>query len=393
MPPKTRLLRLFSAQHARLSPTATPPPFPALLRPPVPPASPSRLIHFPTRRARARNQPLSTATPRGPLRYKMSVHRLSQSMLQLPHTFDQPVTLAVIGGTGLYDLPNLKPVARLTVLTPWGFPSAPITIAETELGFPVAFLARHGKHHDLLPLDVPLRANIAALKKLGVEAIVAFSAVGSLQQEIAPRDFVLPNQVIDRTKGIRPLTFFEKGFVGHAMFGEPFDTHLHQVIKEAVPLDYLEAYEGGQKPKFHVPGSDDLTIICMEGPQFLTRAELKLYRTWGGLVINMLVLPEAKLAREAEIAYQMICMSTDYDSWNELEEPVTVETVVGNLKANSANACKLAAHLIDVLAKTPELGQGQKGSMKYAVSTAPSGVKKELLEKFHFLHPGYWAVE
>lgn len=132
-------------------------------------------------------------------------------MSQLPHHYDGQVTLAVIGGTGLYDLPNLRPIARLTISTPWGFPSSPITISKTELGFPVAFLARHGQHHDLLPSDVPSRANIAALKKLGVKAIVAFSAVGSLQQEIKPRDFVLPTQIIDRTKGIRPSTFLKRG--------------------------------------------------------------------------------------------------------------------------------------------------------------------------------------
>lgn len=315
-------------------------------------------------------------------------------MSKLPTTFSEKVTLAVIGGTGLYDLPNLEPVARLTIATPWGHPSAPITIARTKLGFPVAFLARHGQHHDLQPSDVPSRANIAALKSIGVKAIVAFLAVGSLQQEIAPRDFVLPNQVIDRTKGIRPSTFFEKGFVGHAMFGEPFDLDLRDVIVKAIPEGFLEGHDGKPTPKFHVKPetTDDLTVICMEGPQFSTRAESKLYRSWGGLVINMLVLPEAKLAREAEIAYQMICMLTDYDSWNELEEPVTVETVVSNLKANSANACKLAAHLIDVLAETDGLGSAVAGLMKYAVLTSSTGVKKELLEKMHFLHPGYWPV-
>ncbi|EMG45346.1 MEU1 S-methyl-5'-thioadenosine phosphorylase [Candida maltosa Xu316] len=324
----------------------------------------------------------------------MSVHREKVDLSKLPHDYDGEVTLAIIGGTGLYDLPNLHPVARLTVSTPWGFPSGPITISKTESGFPVAFLARHGQHHDLLPSDVPSRANIAALKKLGVKAIIAFSAVGSLQQEIKPRDFVLPTQIIDRTKGIRPSTFFEKGFVAHAMFGEPFDLKLNKLIADAIPS---EGFLEGEAPILHTKEKtnkgEDLTIICMEGPQFSTRAESKLYRTWGGSVINMSVLPEAKLAREAEIAYQMICMSTDYDSWNESEEPVTVETVVGNLKANSANACKLAARLIDEFAvKGGDIGSDIQGSMKYAVSTSPHGVKKELLEKMHYLFPGYWEV-
>lgn len=331
--------------------------------------------------------------------FNMSVHREKIDVSQLPHHYDGQVTLAVIGGTGLYDLPNLRPIARLTISTPWGFPSSPITISKTELGFPVAFLARHGQHHDLLPSDVPSRANIAALKKLGVKAIVAFSAVGSLQQEIKPRDFVLPTQIIDRTKGIRPSTFFEKGFVAHAMFGEPFDLKLNSLIANAIPSEgFLEGFDKEDAnptlhTKEHTNNGEDLTVICMEGPQFSTRAESKLYRSWGGSIINMSVLPEAKLAREAEIAYQMICMSTDYDSWNESEEPVTVETVVGNLKANSANACKLAAKLIDEFAeKGGEIGDDIQGSMKFAVSTSPHGVKKELLEKMHFLFPGYWQV-
>ncbi|EGW31236.1 uncharacterized protein SPAPADRAFT_61810 [Spathaspora passalidarum NRRL Y-27907] len=327
----------------------------------------------------------------------MSPERVPAS--QLPHHYDGKVTLAVIGGTGLYDLPNLHPVARLTISTPWGFPSGAITIAHTESGFPVAFLARHGPHHDLLPSDVPSRANIAALKSIGVKAIIAFSAVGSLQPEIKPRDFVLPTQVIDRTKGIRPSTFFEKGFVAHAMFGEPFDLQLNKLIRDAVDSNgFLDGFGNDHTPVFHTKektnNGEDLTIICMEGPAFSTRAESRLYRSWGGSVINMSVLPEAKLAREAEIAYQMICMSTDYDSWNESEEPVTVETVVGNLKANSTNACKLAAHLIDAIATHPvELGKDLEGTMKFAVSTNPNGVKKELLEKMHFLFPGYWPLQ
>lgn len=333
----------------------------------------------------------------------MSLHREKINISELPHTFDKPVSLAVIGGTGLYDLPNLKPVARLTVSTPWGFPSSPITISVNDSGFPVAFLARHGQHHDLLPSDVPSRANIAALKSLGVKAIIAFSAVGSLQPEIKPRDFVVPTQVIDRTKGIRPSTFFEKGFVAHAMFGEPFDVSLNKIISDNIPsTGFLEGFDKADAnpilhTKEHTNKGEDLTVICMEGPQFSSRAESKLYRTWNGSVINMSVLPEAKLAREAEIAYQMICMSTDYDSWNENEEPVTVETVVGNLKANSANACKVAAHLIEIVSKelvsdNNKIGQGLHQSMKYSVSTSPHGVKKELLEKMHYLFPGYWPL-
>lgn len=329
----------------------------------------------------------------------MSKKIFPKLMSELPHTYEKPIEFAVIGGTGLYDLPNLKPVARLTISTPWGFPSSPITISETASGFPVAFLARHGVHHDLLPTDVPSRANMAALKKLGVKAIVAFSAVGSLQEEIKPRDFVVPTQAIDRTKGNRPHTFFEKGFVAHAMFGEPFCLRLQKLIKETIPkTGFLEGFgEENLSPTFHTKDTKDLNLVCIEGPQFSTRAESHIYRSWNGAVINMSCLPEAKLAREAEIAYQMICMSTDYDSWKEDEEPVTVETVVGNLKANSANACKVAEKLIEAVSaefEKNELGIGEdlKGSMKFAVSTNPKAVKRELLEKMHYLFPGYWPV-
>lgn len=324
----------------------------------------------------------------------MSQHREHIHTRELPHEFNEPVTLGIIGGTGLYSLETLTPVARLTMSTPWGFPSAPITISKTEDGFPIAFLARHGQHHDLLPSDVPNQANIAVLKKLGVKAIIAFSAVGSLQQHIKPRDFVIPNQVIDRTKGIRKSTFFEKGFVAHAMFGEPFDLKLAQIIEEVGSRDVLQ----GENIKLHSRNTEgnDVTLICMEGPAFSTRAESKLYKSWGGSVINMSCIPESKLAREAEISYQMICMSTDYDSWNESEEAVTVETVVGNLKANSANAHHLAEALIVRLEKELKngtIGCDLTGTMKNSVSTSPEGVRKELLAKMHYLFPGYWAID
>jgi len=200
----------------------------------------------------------------------------------------------------------------LTPTTPWGVPSSPINIFEHPSPtsgklIPIAFVARHGIHHQYAPHEVPARANIAALKALGVRTIVAFSAVGSLQEAIKPRDFVVPDQIIDRTKGIRPFTFFEGGIVGHVPFADPFDESLAKVVRKCG--HGLE----GEGVILHERG----TLVVMEGPQFSTRAESKLYRSWGGSCINMSALPEAKLAREAEIAYQMICMSTDYDCWHE----------------------------------------------------------------------------
>ncbi|KAF9274847.1 hypothetical protein BGZ88_002757, partial [Linnemannia elongata] len=293
------------------------------------------------------------------------------------------VKIAVIGGSGLYNLEGLTHVTEVHPDTPWGKPSDAITIAKTASGLHIAFLARHGRGHYLTPSEVPARANIAALKALGVEAIIAFSAVGSLREELKPRDFVLPSQIIDRTKGIRPSTFFEDGLVAHAMFADPFSAVLEQVI-----WDQRGVIEGGD---FH----RQKTLICMEGPQFSTRAESHMYRSFGADLINMSVLPEAKLAREAEIAYQMICMSTDYDCWKEHEVAVTVEAVVANLKANSNNAQRLLAAILPGLEDVVENGkalEGLKGSMRFACMTAPERRSKEAVEKLEFLLPGYYTV-
>jgi len=245
------------------------------------------------------------------------------------------VKVAIIGGSGLYDI-GLEIEDEFYPETPWGNPSDKIIVGRYNQ-VPVAFLARHGRGHFLNPTEVPVRANIAALKKLGVGQIIAFSAVGSLREEIAPRHFILPSQIIDRTKS-RPSTFFEDGLVVHAMFGDPFSSSLSDLIwsKHSV-LD--------------IPFHRDRTLICMEGPAFSTRAESLMYRQWGADIINMSVLPEAKLAREAEISYQMVCMSTDYDCWKIEEEPVTVEMVISNLNANAQNARKLVMELIEPASK------------------------------------------
>lgn len=216
-------------------------------------------------------------------------------------SYDQPVRLAIIGGSGFYNLQGFTEVAEVNPETPWGFPSSPITIATSKSGFPVAFLARHGAGHLYTPSEVPARANIAALKHIGVDVIIAFSAVGSLQAHMKPEDFVLPTQIIDRTKGIRPASFFENGIVAHAMFGDPFDLELNDLVSR-----HSSSLEGGCTLHTKDTEGKDITLVCMEGPQFSTRGESNLYRQWGGSVINMSVLPEAKLARECEIAYQMV---------------------------------------------------------------------------------------
>ncbi|KAI1134142.1 phosphorylase family protein [Hypoxylon sp. FL0543] len=306
-------------------------------------------------------------------------------MSDLPDTFDRPVHIAVIGGTGLYKIDGYTPIARINPLTPWGYPSSPILILE-HAGVPVAFLARHGIHHQYAPHEIPARANIAALRHIGVRCVVAFSAVGSLREEIKPMDFVVPDQVIDRTKGIRPFTFFEGGLVGHVPFGDPYDDKIAQVVRQCAKSMQ------GDGVVLHGKG----TAICMEGPQFSTRAESNLYRSWGGSVISMSLLPEAKLAREAEMAFQVICMATDYDCWHTTED-VDVSMVMHYMESNSQNARRLVGAVLDELCKHENsdlvTAKHWEGASKGAVMfcTKPEGRNPETLRKVEYLFPGFLA--
>jgi 5'-methylthioadenosine phosphorylase len=205
------------------------------------------------------------------------------------------IKIAVIGGSGLYKLDRFNLLETIYPETPWGFPSAAINVCEYN-GQKVAFLSRHGEGHSFIPSGIPFRANIASLKSLGVEIILSFSAVGSLREEIRPKDFVLPSQVIDRTCR-REMSFFENNCVGHMGFADPFNEELCEIISSV-----------SSSFKIH----RNKTLVVIEGPAFSTRAESHLYRSWGCDVINMTTLPEAKLAREAGISYQVICMATDY---------------------------------------------------------------------------------
>ncbi|KAF2767273.1 Methylthioadenosine phosphorylase [Teratosphaeria nubilosa] len=318
------------------------------------------------------------------------IHIGFRIMANIASTYDDPIRIAVIGGTGLQHLPHFQHVATLAPDTPWGKTSSPISVLHhpspsTQNPIPIAFLSRHGLHHELAPHEVPARANIAALRSIGVRTIIAFSAVGSLQEAIKPRDFVVPDQIIDRTKGIRPFTFFEGGMVGHVGFADPFDPTLAALVRKCGHS--LE----GQDIVLHDKG----TIVCMEGPQFSTRAESSLYRQWGGSVINMSALPEAKLAKEAEISYQMICMSTDYDCWREGED-VTVEMVMGNMKANAENARRFVGAVLDELSKEEHTdlvaAKHLEGSVKFAGGiTAPDGRSPEAVKKLGWLFSGYFS--
>ncbi|KAI8371544.1 nucleoside phosphorylase domain-containing protein [Radiomyces spectabilis] len=300
-------------------------------------------------------------------------------MVQTQHD----VKIAVIGGSGLYNLENLEFVDEVNPETPWGFPSDKITIAKLPSGTKIAFLARHGRGHYLTPTEVPVRANIAALKHLGVEAILAFSAVGSLREEIPPCDFVLPDQLIDRTRGLRPSTYFGEGLVAHANFADPFHAGIADIVYEQRDqLDFGAKLHRGK------------TAVCMEGPAFSTRAESHMYRSWGADIINMSALPEAKLAREAEIAYQMVCMSTDYDCWRVEEESVTVETVMQNMVNNGANAKKLLLAVLphlDQAVRASTLLPDLKGSMKFSGMTAKEKRNPETVQKLEYILPGYYS--
>ena len=217
----------------------------------------------------------------------------------------EKASVGIIGGSGLYEMEGADIIEEVTMETAWGAPSDSITIADVN-GVNTAFLPRHGRGHFIMPHEINYRANIAALKMLGVDEILAFSAVGSLKEDIRPLDFVLPSQVIDRTKS-RESTFFGNGIVGHVAFADPFCERMQKIIP-------------GIAEKLGIVMHTSETLVCMEGPAFSTRGESHLYRSWEAGVINMSTLPEAKLAREAEICYTVICMSTDYDCWKEDEE-------------------------------------------------------------------------
>jgi 5'-methylthioadenosine phosphorylase len=229
-------------------------------------------------------------------------------------------TIGVIGGSGLYELEGLADLARVRVDTPFGAPSDELVTG--RLGDArLVFLPRHGRGHRIPPHQVPSRANIHAMKQLGVEWIIAVSAVGSMKEEIRPGDLVVPDQYIDRTRA-RPATFFADGVVGHVAFADPVCPLLHGWLAESIP------------DRVHTRG----TYVVIDGPQFSTRAESTLYRSWGVDVIGMTALPEAKLAREAEICYATIALATDYDCWHHAEEDVTVEQVIAVMRANVARA-------------------------------------------------------
>lgn len=285
----------------------------------------------------------------------------------------QQTKIGVIGGSGLYQMEGLTDVSEVRVQTPFGDPSDAILVG--CLGeVPVAFLARHGRHHTLMPSELPARANIYAMKSLGVEYLISASAVGSLQESAKPLDMVVPSQFIDRTRN-RISTFFGEGIVAHIAFADPVCNALAEVLATAIEdLDLPEVtlHRGG-------------TYVCMEGPAFSTRAESEeVYRRWGAAVIGMTNLPEAKLAREAEIAYATLALVTDYDCWHPDHDSVSVEMVIQNLQRNAANAQRVIREVVQRIAADPPASVAHS-ALRYAILTPLDQVPATTLRKLDLL--------
>lgn len=276
--------------------------------------------------------------------------------------------IGVIGGSGLYDIEGMSDIEEVDIATPFGKPSDTITIGRLE-GVKVAFLPRHGKGHRIPPTDVPVRANIYALKSLGVEYIIGINSVGSLKEELKPGDLIIPDQLIDRTRS-RVNTFFRESIAVHIPFAEPFCPVLSQIVYQAAQEAGATVHQGG-------------TYIVMEGPAFSTKAESHLHRSWGADVIGMTALPEAKLVREAEICYAIIACVTDYDCWHEVHEAVTVEVILNIMRQNINTAKKIIKLAIGRIPEKRDCDCAK--ALKTAIVTARDKIPDEQKKKLNLL--------
>lgn len=269
----------------------------------------------------------------------------------------EQVNIGIIGGSGLYQMPELQNVREQRVETPFGDPSDAFIIGELE-GVTVAFLPRHARGHKFLPTEVPYRANIYAMKLLGVEYILSVSAVGSLQEQFAPTDMVIPDQFFDRTRArAKESTFFGEGIVGHVTFSHPVCSELGDILESSCNAVGVKTHRGG-------------IYVCMEGPAFSTKAESNVYRKWGMDIIGMTNLQEAKLAREAEMAYATLALVTDYDCWYEGHDDVTVDMVIEHLNKNVRNAQLILKDAVQKVA-AKETPNQYRDAIKNAIFTAP----------------------
>lgn len=272
----------------------------------------------------------------------------------------EELVIGVIGGSGLYDIQGLRDIREVRLSTPFGAPSDAFIVGELN-GTKLIFLPRHGRGHRVLPSEINFRANIWGMKSLGVTRILSVSAVGSMRADIAPGDFVVIDQFFDRTRH-RQDSFFGEGVVAHVMFADPVCPELRAVLLAGAQALGVRVHDGG-------------TYLCMEGPQFSTRAESRIYRQWGVDVIGMTNLQEAKLAREAEICYATVAMATDYDCWHEAHEDVTVEAVMATMAANVGHARQLVLQAVPRINKQRECGC--KDALRHAIVTSKEAISSE----------------
>jgi 5'-methylthioadenosine phosphorylase len=279
-------------------------------------------------------------------------------------------TLGVIGGSGLYDLPGLEQRREVALDTPFGPPSD-LLVTGRMLGVDMAFLPRHGRGHRLAPHELPFRANVHAMKQLGMECVLGISAVGSMKAELQPGHFVLVDQFVDRTRGrTEQSTFFGDGCVAHAHFADPVWEPLRVLALQAARAAGATAHDGG-------------TYLCMEGPHFSTRAESRLYRSWGVDVIGMTNLQEAKLAREAEIAYATVALVTDYDCWHEGEGDVDVSKVIAVVRQNADLARRTVTEAARLIGSSPLISAA--GCMQHAVMTGRDAITADAKRRLQLL--------
>jgi 5'-methylthioadenosine phosphorylase len=285
-------------------------------------------------------------------------------------------SLGIIGGSGLYGLHGLENVRFIDMETPFGRTSEPVRIGSLN-GQKVAFISRHSDGHTLSPSAIPYAANICALKMLGVQRVVSISAVGSLKEELAPRSFVVPDNIIDRTMG-RQCTFFEKGVVAHVSLADPFCPILSDALEAAARAGGLPVSRGG-------------VYVCIEGPQFSTRAESHLYRSWGASLIGMTAMPEARLAREAELCYACLAMVTDFDVWHDSEAHVSVESVLENLFAMTGAVEQIVPELAAM--DDVECDVGCRNALSSAIITRPDAIREELRLRLNPIAGRYLTTE
>ncbi|MEE8353571.1 MAG: S-methyl-5'-thioadenosine phosphorylase [Dehalococcoidales bacterium] len=277
--------------------------------------------------------------------------------------------IGVIGGSGFYNMPGIEDVKEVPVDTPFGKPSDALTIGRLE-GVSVAFLPRHDRGHTVTPGELNSRANIYALKSLGVERIIAVTACGSFKEELAPGDLVIPDQIIDRTKG-RPSSFFGDGIVGHVLFDEPFCPELSRLLYQTGrEVGGVTIHQGG-------------TFLTMEGPAFSTRAESRLHKSWGVDIIGMTAAPEAKLAREAEICYASIAGVTDYDCWKDDDEPTPIDQIIATLRRNTDTIREIIRRA--VAAVREERTCGCASALRTAIVTSPDAITPALKKKLDLI--------